>query len=107
MSGRSLSQREASKARRTAQIAAIAGAALAIAALFLRLPGTGDTPASPDAIRWPDIKPPTETQSEKGESFDMHAAATRLALVSNKPKPASHRVSMDFRHDGSVVAKQG
>ncbi len=89
MSGRSLSQREASNARRIAQIAAIAGATLAVAALFLRLPGTGEKPAGPEPILWPEIAPPPDTQGEKRETSDMNAAATRLALVSNKPKPAA------------------
>lgn len=89
MSGRSLTQREAGKARRIAQIAAVGGGAIALAALFLRLPGTGDKPATPDPIKWPEITKPVEAQGEKHESHDMNAAATRLSLVSNKPKPAA------------------
>lgn len=90
MSGRSLSQREASNARRFAQVAAIAGATLAVAALFLRLPGTGEKPADPEPIEWPEIKHSPEAQSDKRQTHDMNASATRLALVSNKPKTASH-----------------
>ncbi|MFO0834467.1 MAG: hypothetical protein U0638_05810 [Phycisphaerales bacterium] len=88
MSGRSLTQKEASKARRVAQIAAIGGGVLALAALFLRLPGTGDKPASPGPIKWPEIKPPADPQAGKQhESHDLNAAATRLSLISNRPKP--------------------
>lgn len=89
MSGRSLTQREAGKARRIAQIASVGGAAIALAALFLRLPGTGDKPAAPDPIKWPEIRKPVEAQGDKHESHDMNAAATRLTLVSNRPKPAA------------------
>ncbi|MCC6969500.1 MAG: hypothetical protein IT434_04690 [Phycisphaerales bacterium] len=90
MSGRSLTQREASHARRIAQFAAIAAALLALAALVFRLPGLGDAPASPGPIQWPDIKPPADPQAGKPTpSHDMNAAAARLALVSNKPKPAA------------------
>ncbi len=90
MSGRSLTQREASNARKIAQVAAIAGAALALAALVFRLPGLGDAPAAPGPIQWPDIKPPADPQAGRPTpSRDMDAAASRLALVSNKPKPAA------------------
>lgn len=90
MSGRSLTQKEASKAKRVAQIAAIGGGVLALAALFLRLPGTGDKPASPGPINWPDIKPPADPQAGKQhESHDLNAAATRLSLISNRPKPVA------------------
>ncbi|MCC6228890.1 MAG: hypothetical protein IT432_06670 [Phycisphaerales bacterium] len=92
MSARNLTQREARKARRIAQIAATGGGVLALAALLSRLPGTGDRPSGPEPIKWPDPKPPAATTNEKRELHDMNAAATRLALVSNKPKPAAHSV---------------
>lgn len=88
MSGRSLTQKEASKAKRVAQIAAIGGFVLALAAVVLRLPGTGDKPTTPGPIQWPEIKPPADPQAGKQQqSHDLNAAATRLSLISNKPKP--------------------
>ena len=115
MSGRNMTQREAGKARRIAQIAAIGGGVLALAALVSRLPGTDDRPASPGPIKWPEIKASVATTDDKRELHDMNAAATRLALVSNKPKPAAHpsepseestpdqAVSVDVKYLGAVL----
>ncbi|MBL8760383.1 MAG: hypothetical protein JNL50_03690 [Phycisphaerae bacterium] len=90
MSGRSLTQREASKRRRIAQIAALGGGALAVGAMFSRLPGIGDAPGAPGAIVWPEVKGPVESGGERARvAHDLSAAATRLSLVSNKPKAAA------------------
>lgn len=86
MSGRSLTQQQARRGKRIAQIAAIAGGGLALAAVFSRLPGVGESPVAPGPITWPEPAPITDGKADKPhESHDLNSAAARLALVSNKP----------------------
>lgn len=89
MSGRSLTQKQATKAKRVAQIAAAGCGVLALAAMFSRLPGVREAPAGPGPITWPEVREHPDAQGEKPRaSADWSASASRLSLVANKPKAA-------------------
>lgn len=89
MSGRSLTQKQATKAKRVAQIAAGGCGVLALSAMFSRLPGVREVPAVPGPITWPEVREHPDAQAEKPRpSADWSASASRLSLVANKPKAA-------------------